>query len=345
MKALCYRGPRKIVCETMPAPKLEADTDIVVKMTSCGICGSDLHIYHGEGFSPDTGYAVGHEAIGEVVETGRNVRRVKSGDKVMISAAVGCGNCSECLAGRITTCLNGAMGCYGLGPNLQGCQAEAIRVPYGDLNVAPIPDGLSDDQALLLTDNLPTAWFACKQAGIAPGKVVVVVGLGPIGLMAVESAFVMGASRVFAVDLVPQRRAIAEKMGATVLDPSVAQQTIEAETKGLMADCAVECVGADATIRQSIDYVGRFGTVSVIGVNQNQQFNFPMGLAFFRGLNFKIGCCSVPEHWPALVPLIQAGRLHPERTITHRLTLDRGEEAYAIFDGRKDGALKVVMTP
>jgi 2-desacetyl-2-hydroxyethyl bacteriochlorophyllide A dehydrogenase len=345
MKALCYRGPRQIVCETMTDAAVQADTDAIVKMTACGICGSDLHIYHGEGFSPELGYCVGHEAIGEIVETGRGVRRLKPGDKVMLSAAVGCGACRECLAGRVTTCLTGMMACYGLGPNLQGCQAEAIRVPHADLNAAPIPDGISDDQALMLTDNLPTAWFACRQAGIGPGKTVVVVGLGPIGLMAVEGALVMGAARVFAVDLVAERRAIGETLGATARDPSVAAQTIMDETRGMMADCAVECVGADATIRQAIDYVGRFGTVSVIGVNHNQQFNFPMGLAFFKGLNFRIGCCSVPEHWPELVPLIRSGRLHPERTITHRLTLDEGERAYAIFDGRRDGALKVVMTP
>jgi len=345
MKALCYRGTRKIVCETMPDAQLQAATDVVVKMTACGICGSDLHIYHGEGFSPDLGFCVGHEAIGEVVEVGRDVRRLKSGDRVMLSAAVGCGQCRQCAAGNITDCETGGMACYGLSANLQGCQAEAIRVPHGDLNAALIPDGISDDQALLLTDNLPTAWYGCRSAEIAPGKTVVVVGCGPIGLMAVEGAWAMGAARVFAVDLVAERRAAAAARGATPLDALQAVDAIAEATKGRMADCAVECVGGDASISLAISLVKRNGNVSVIGVNQNQQFNFPMGMAFFRGLTFRIGCCSVPNCWPELIPLIQAGRLHPERTITHRLTLNEGEKAYSIFDGRKDGALKVVMTP
>src|SRR5580658_8170380 len=161
MKALLYQGPRNIVCESFDDPKLADERDAIVKMTRCGICGSDLHIYHGRGFSPDLGFCVGHEAVGEVVEVGRAVRRLSVGDQVMISAAVGCGACAPCLAGDVNRCLNGAMACYGLSSRLQGCQAVAIRVPAGDFNAAPIPDGISADQALMLTDNLPTAWFGC----------------------------------------------------------------------------------------------------------------------------------------------------------------------------------------
>lgn len=345
MKALCYHGPRRIICETMPDAQLQADTDVVVKMTKCGICGSDLHIYHGEGFSPDLGFCVGHESVGEVVEIGRAVKRVKPGDKVMLSGAVSCGQCRECLAGNISNCLTGGAGCYGLSAALQGTQAEGIRVPMGDFNATPIPDGVSEDQALMLTDGLATAWFGCKNAEIGPGKTVVVVGLGPIELMAVESAFVMGAHRVYAVDLVPERRAIAGALGATALTPDVAIETIRDDTKGQMADCVVEAVGADATIALSLKLAGRNRNVSVIGVNQTRTFDFPMGVAFAKGLTFRIGTCSVPKFWPELVPLIQSGRLHPERFITHRMTLEEGEKAYSIFDGRKDGVLKVVMTP
>ena len=345
MKALCYRGPREIICETMPDAKLTADTDVVVKMTGCGICGSDLHIYHGQGFSPDLGYCVGHEAVGEVVETGRSIKRLKAGDRVMLSAAVGCGQCRDCLAGNVGRCTTGGAGCYGLSARLQGCQSEAILVPHGDTNATLIPDGVSEDQALMLTDNLPTAWFGCRNADIGPGKTVVVVGLGPIGLMAVESAFVMGASQVFAVDLVPERRAIAASLGATALDASEAVEAIREATHGRMADCAVEAVGADATIALAIKLVGRGGTASVIGVNQTSKYDFPMGVAFAKGLTFRIGTCSVPLFWPELIPLIQQGRLHPERHITHRMPLSEGAEAYSIFDARRDGVLKVVMTP
>jgi 2-desacetyl-2-hydroxyethyl bacteriochlorophyllide A dehydrogenase len=344
MQALCYHGARDIRYEAMADAAIADDRDIVVKMTRCAICGSDLHIYHGQGFSPDLGFCVGHEAIGEVVEVGRAVTRHKVGDAVMISAAVGCGACSECLAGRITGCLNNAMACYGLSARLQGCQAEAIRVPAGDFNAAPIPDGLSADQALMLTDNLPTAWFGLKGAAIEPGDDVAVVGLGPIGLMAVEGAYVLGAARVFAIDLVPERRAAAERLGAIALDGPTAVAAIGEATKGRMAQRAVECVGADATINIAIGAVGRGGVVSCIGVNQNPNFSFNMAGAFFRGLTFKTGTCSVQEYWPELIALIRQGRLNPERTISHHMPLAQGAEAYRLFDAREGGAMKMVMT-
>jgi threonine dehydrogenase-like Zn-dependent dehydrogenase len=162
--------------------------------------------------------------------------------------------------------------------------------------------------------------------------------------MAVEGAFVLGASRVFAVDLVPERRAIAESLGAIALDASEAVAAIAEATQGRMADCAVEAVGADATINLAIKVVGRAGTVSVIGVNQTRRFAFDMAVAFVKGLTFRIGTCSVQAHWPELVPLIQQGRLRPERFITHEMPLSDGAEAYRLFDARQAGALKMVMT-
>jgi 2-desacetyl-2-hydroxyethyl bacteriochlorophyllide A dehydrogenase len=343
MKALLYHGPRDIRYDSHDDAALQSDTDAVVKVELCAICGSDLHIYRGHGFSPDLGYCVGHEAVGEVVEVGRGVRRVKTGDKVMLSAAVGCGNCAPCLAGHVDLCLNGLAKCYGLSAALQGCQAEAIRVPMADFNATPIPEGLSPTQALMLTDSMATAWFGCKNARISPGKHVVVVGLGPIGLMAVEAAFVMGASAVYGVDLSPERRAIAKSLGAVALDPESAQAAVAEGTRGRMGDCAVEAVGADETIRMAIDLVGRRGVVSAIGVNQSMSFTFPMAMSFLKCLTFSIGVCSVPEHWPELVPLIQQGRLHPERFVSHNLALAEGAHAYEIFDKRVEGALKMVL--
>ena len=343
MKALLYQGERDIRHEDFPDPIIAADTDAIIRMDRCGICGSDLHIYHGQGFSEDLGFCVGHEAVGEVVEVGRAVRRLKPGDKVMLSAAVGCGGCASCLAGEVNQCANGMAQCYGLSHRLEGCQAEAIRAPFADFNVARIPDGLSADQALMLTDNLPTAWFGLRNAEVGPGDTVVVVGLGPIGLMAVEGAFVLGAARVFAIDLVPERRAIAESLGAVAFGEDAVQQIAEL-TSGRMADCAVEAVGADATIRLAMNCVGRMGRVSVIGVNMSRGFDFPMGLAFMKNLTFRIGTCSVPKWWPELAPLIQGGRLHPERFITHHMPLAEGAEAYRLFDARQAGALKMVLT-
>lgn len=344
MKALLYQGPRDIRCESFEDPKIADDRDAIVRMTRCGICGSDLHIYHGQGFSPDFGFCVGHEAVGEVVEVGRAVKQLKVGDKVMISAAVGCGACVPCLAGDINQCRNNAMQCYGLSHRLEGCQAEFIRTPAADFNVRAIPEGLTEDQALMLTDNLPTAWFGLKGCRIEPGDSVAVVGLGPIGLMGVEGAFVLGAGKVFAIDLVAERRAIAESLGAIALHPDEAAAVIAEHTKGRMCDAALEAVGAEATIRIALSVVGRQGRVSVIGVNQTRKFEIDMAVMFMKGLAFTIGTCSVPQHWPELIPLIQGGRLRPEKFISHVMPLTEGAEAYRLFDAREVGALKMVMT-
>lgn len=345
MKALRYYGERDIRCEAMDDPRLMSDRDAIVKMTACSICGSDLHIYHGHGFSEDTGFCVGHEAVGEIVEVGRAVTRLKPGDKVMMPAAVGCGACRSCLAGNVIGCENNAAGCYGLSSRLQGVQAEAFRVPAADMNAVKIPDGITTDQALMMTDALATAWFGARNADIRPGSSVAVIGLGPIGLMAVESAFVMGAHVVYAIDPIAGRRALAAAAGAIALHPDEALETIRDATQGRKVDCVVEVVGSDATVDAALRLVGRRGTVSVIGVQQSRRFAFPLERAFAAGLTFRIGTCSVPEELPVLFPLVRAGRLKPERYISHRMPLSEGPTAYRMFDQREAGALKMVLLP
>ena len=198
MKALVYNGPEDIRYQDYQDPELRDARDMLVRITRCGICGSDLHIYHGNNPAPpeitrsnSPGYCVGHEAVGEVVEVGREVRNFRSGDQVVLSGAVGCGDCLPCRLGQMTQCER-VVRTYGLGHSLQGCQAEAVTVPVADFNAMRIPDGLSPNQALMLTDNLPTAFFGCRNADVRPGRTVVVVGLGPIGLMAVECAQAIG---------------------------------------------------------------------------------------------------------------------------------------------------------
>ena len=348
MKALCYKGVRDIQYDTVPDPELRDEREILVKTQKCGICGSDLHIFHGKSpaalYHGDSGvgYSVGHEAVGEVVEVGRGVRRFKPGDRVVLSGAVGCGDCGACVAGNVTRCQN-IVRCYGLSHDLAGCQAEAVVVPAADFNAARIPDGLSLDQALMLTDNLPTAYFGCRNAEIGPGKVAVVIGLGPIGLMATECAVLLGASRVFAVDLLESRRARATTLGAVALDPATAIEEIAAATAGAMADCVVEAVGSDATIDLALRAAGLQAVVSVIGVSMSQAFKFPMAQAMGKGLTFRIGGCSVQAFWPELIPLLLHGRLHPERLISHEMPLSDGARAYELFDSRVDGALKMVL--
>ena len=345
MKALRYYGARDIRHEVMDDPRIESDRDAIVRMTGCSICGSDLHIWHGHGFTEDIGYCVGHEAVGEVVEVGRGVNRLKVGDSVMVPASVGCGACRSCLSGAVHNCENKAAACYGLSAALQGVQAEAFRVPAADANAIRIPEDISEDQALMMTDALATAWFGARQANIRPGSSVAVIGLGPIGLMAVDSAFVMGAGVVYAIDPVPERRAMAEESGAVALHPQDALETIREATHGTKLDCVVEVVGSEATVDLALRLVRRHGTVSVIGVQQARRYAFPLERAFASGLTFTIGTCSVPEELPTLFPLVRSGRLRPEKYISHRLPLSDGPDAYRLFEARENGALKMVLRP
>ena len=345
MKALTYHAARDIRHEAMADPRLESERDAIVQMTGCSICGSDLHIYHGHGFSEDIGFCVGHEAVGEVVEVGRAVTRIKVGDKVLMPAAVGCGACRSCLGGNVANCEFGAGACYGLSAKLQGVQAELLRVPAADMNAVLIPEGISEDQALMLTDAMATAWYGARRADIKPGSSVGVIGLGPIGLMAVEAAFVMGAHVVYAVDPIAERRALAAAAGAVALHPAEALETIREGTRGRKLECVIEVVGSDATVDLALRLVARRGTVSVIGVQQSRRYAFPLERAFAAGLTFRAGTCSVPEELPALFPLVQSGRLRPEQYITHRMPLSDGAEAYRLFDAREAGALKMVLVP
>ena len=344
MKALRYYGARDVRYEAMDDPTPQSERDAIIKVEACSICGSDLHIYHGHGFSEDTGFCVGHEAVGEVVEVGRGVHRLKVGDKVMLPAAVGCGACRSCLSGNVANCEFGAGACYGLSARLQGSQAEAVRVPAADMNAVPVPEGVTMEQALMMTDALATAWFGARNADINPGSSVAVIGLGPIGLMAVDSAFVMGAHVVYAIDPIPERRAMAEASGAIALHPDEALERIKQDTHGNKVDCVVEVVGSDATVDFALRLVRRRGTVSVIGVQQSRRFAFPLERAFAAGLTFRIGTCSVPEELPALFPLVQSGRLRPEKYVSHRMALSEGAEAYRLFEAREAGALKMVLT-
>jgi len=344
MKALTYHAAKDIRFESIPDAKITAPHAALVRVKACAICGSDLHIYQGHGFSDDVGFCVGHEAVGEIVEIGSNVESLRVGDQVMISAAVGCGLCPPCRAGDCTRCERDATACYGLSHKLPGCQAEAVVVPHADQNAAIIPEGLSHEQALMLTDNLPTAYLGATNANIRPGGTVAVVGLGPIGLMAVEIAFALGAARVFAVDLVQERRDMAERLGAIALEPGDERAIMKELTGGRFAESVVEAVGADATLKLALSLAGKQATVSTIGVNQTKQFPFPMALAFNRGLTFRTSLCSVVKHWPELVPMVRSGRLKPQQFISHRMPLADGAEAYALFNDRRDGAMKMVLT-
>jgi alcohol dehydrogenase len=343
VRALTYHGPQDVRCESVPDPACPDERGAVVQVRVAGICGSDLHIYHGHGFAPGSGYTVGHEAVGEVIEVGSAVVRFGMGDRVLVPASVGCGRCDACGRGLVILCDNpGEGGVYGIGHTLGGCQAEAVAVPAADMNLVAVPATMTDDTALVLTDNAPTGWYGARLGRVGPGETVVVVGLGPVGLMAVTSALVMGAGQVLAIDLVADRRRRAAALGAVPIEGDPVSEVRRA-TAGRGADVVIEAVGADATIELALSLAGRRGRVSVVGVSQNRAFPIDMALAQVKCLELTIGLCSVQHELPPLLALCASGRLDPAAIVTHRFPLEGGPEAYALFSSRAGDVGKVVL--
>ena len=345
MRAVILNGPGDVSVETVDDPRLDGPDGIVVAVESTAICGSDLHLYHGQGGAP--GVHLGHEFIGRVVEAGRDVRTVAVDDRVLVSGVIGCGACAECRAGWPMRCLDGGSKVFGTGLDLPGGQAEAVAVPAADASVLPIPDGVSDDAAVLLTDILATGYIGARRADLTPGDTVAVIGLGPVGICALRSALLFSPARVLAVDPVPHRREHAARLGAEVFDPAdggCPAQLLEA-TGGRGPDAVIEAVGRDETINDAIMAVKPGGTVSVIGVSTNLAHPFPMVVAMFKGITFRICVADVPSTWGDLVPLVQAGRLHPEDVFTHRVGLSEAPAAYRTFDARDDRVMKFVLDP
>jgi 2-desacetyl-2-hydroxyethyl bacteriochlorophyllide A dehydrogenase len=352
MRALVLHGPRDLRYEHVADPVLTGSRDALIRVERAGICGSDLHSFLGTGFSSGVAgmpaaYCIGHEAIGEVVEIGADVRQLHVGNRVMLSAGVGCGECGPCLARHFLNCETIGFRAYGGSSGLGGCQAELVVVPAADLNAAVVPDGIGFDAALMLTDNLPTAYLGCVNAEVTPGKTVVVIGLGPIGLLTVDCALLMGASQVFGIDRSPQRRARAEASGASVSHPDDAREFVLDATKGRGVQCIVDAAGGPEAIALGIRVAATTAVVSVVGLATGEM-PFPIGTAFTRGLTLRASVCPVPLYWPILMPLVAAGRLDPARYVTHVHQLSDGLAAYERLTAgreRRGDALKAVLTP
>lgn len=331
--------------ETVPDPVLPGPEGIIVTVERTAICGSDLHLFHDA--PTGSGIHLGHEAIGTVAEAGAHVRNFARGDRVLVSGVIGCGTCGPCLAGQPNICLNDKAAAFGTMPDLPGGQAEAMAVPFADLFALRIPENVADEEAVLLTDILPTGYLGALRASIRPGATVAVIGLGPVGIMALQCASLFGPARILAVDQVPERLARAERLGAEPIDASSvpgAAQVMEA-TGGRGADSVIEAVGADATVLDAVSCAKSGGTVSIVGVNLSLALPFPMGLVFLKSLTVRTIFAPVPGTWPALVPLVQTGRLQLVDTFTHRMQLSQVAEAYDLFDSRRDGVLKVLLLP
>jgi alcohol dehydrogenase len=345
VRATVLEGPRTVRVEDVADPVLPGPDGIIVTVERTAICGSDLHLYHDA--PTGTGIRLGHEAIGTVAEAGSHVRTHRRGDRVLVSGVIGCGTCRACLAGQPNVCLAGKAAAFGTMPDLPGGQAEAMAVPSADLFALPIPEGVADEEAVLLTDILPTGYLGAQRADIRPGSTVVVVGLGPVGIMALQCARLFGPARILAVDQVPERLARAERLGAEPIDAGEvpgSAQVLEA-THGRGADSVIEAVGADATVVDALSCVTAGGTVSIVGVNLSPALAIPMGAVFLKSLTVRTVFAPVPGTWPFLVPLVQSGRLDLSGTFTHHMGLAQAPEAYELFDSRSDGVLKVLLTP
>lgn len=340
MRALVFEGIREIACSTVPDPALLEPGDVLVRVRAAAVCGSDLHVYRGLETGLDAGTVMGHELAGEVVEAGTT--RFRPGDLVVSPFTTSCGDCFYCRMGLTARCVRGQLfGWVEKGRGLHGVQAEYVRVPLADSTLVGIPEGTPPEEALFAGDILATGWFGAESAGAGPGKNVAIVGCGPVGLMAVIAARELGAERVFAIDTLPDRLALAARWGAETVD----LDRIKEETGGRGADCVVEAVGTPQASRLAFDLVRPGGTIAAVGVHVEPHLAFAPGEAYDKNLTYRAGRCPARAYMDRLLPLVQSRKYDLGALISHRLPLEQGPEGYDLFDRRVPGCTKVVLFP
>ncbi|MDX6218334.1 MAG: hypothetical protein QOJ48_15 [Frankiales bacterium] len=391
MKANCWMGVNKVAVQDVPDPKILNKRDAIVKITSTAICGSDLHLLDGYVPTMESGDVMGHEFMGEVVEVGRGVDAgtLMVGDRVVVPFPIACGACAQCQRGLYSTCENsnpnagmaekmfghpcaGIFGYSHLTGGFAGGQAEYARVPFADVGPLKIESDLADEQVLFLSDILPTGYMGAEMCDIEDGDVVAVWGAGPVGQFAMDSARVLGAGQVIAIDKEPYRLRLAAEAGYTTIDfevVDVRSQLLEL-TGGRGPDKCIDAVGMEAThgsghivaydrvkqatrmesdrphaLRQAILSCRSGGTVSVIGVYGGLIDKFPAGAWMNRGLTLRTGQCHVQKYMRPLLERIEKGEIDPTRVISHRLRLDQAPYGYDIFKRKQDDCEKVVLTP
>jgi len=349
VRAVTFQAPGEVRVEERPDPTPVADDDAVVRVEATGICGSDLHIYHGR-VAIEPGFVIGHEYVGTVVAAGDGVSDLAVGERVLGTYCTACGDCFHCRRGEYHKCDSGRVFGHGatLG-SLQGAQAELVLVPKANLTLRRVPDGISDEVALFAGDVAGTGYHAiCGDAAkpdpLEPGATVAVLGLGPVGLCAAQVAKASGASTVVAVDSVEERLRMAESFGAVPVhltedDP---RGRVKELTEGRGVDLSVDAVGDPAALDLACRLARKAGTVSVIGVYA-ERAEVHMGVVWIKALNWRTGHANVIGHLDRVLAMLASGVIDPGPLVTHRMALDEAADAYAIYDRRE--ALKIVLRP
>ncbi len=344
MQAVTFQAPGEVRVEDRPEPELLARDDAIVRVEATGVCGSDLHIYHGR-IAIEPGFTLGHEFVGTVLAAGDGVKGMAPGDRVLGCYCSACGDCFFCRRGDFHKCDEGRVFGHGktLG-SLQGAQAEQVLVPHANLTLRRVPDGMSDDVALFAGDVMGTGWHGVDQAGTRPGDSVAVLGLGPVGLCAVQAARAAGAARVIAIDSVAERLSLARSFGAdpvhlTEDDP---RAEVKRATGGRGVDAAIDAVGHPDALELACRVTRKAGTVSAIGVYA-ERIQVHMGIVWIKALTLRTGHANVIGHVDRVLAMLDAGVLDPTPLVTHHMKLEDAAEAYAVYDRRE--ALKIVMAP
>jgi threonine dehydrogenase-like Zn-dependent dehydrogenase len=390
MRAVCWNGTNQVRVENVPDPKILNHRDAVLRITSAAICGSDLHLYDGYIPTMKKGDILGHEFMGEVVELGPEVKNLELGDRVVVPFNIACGRCSFCAQELYSLCDNSnpnawiAEKAYGYSPaglfgyshmmgGYAGGQAEYVRVPFADVGALKVPDGVPDEQVLFLGDIFPTGYMAAENCNIKPGDTVAVWGCGPVAQFAIQSAWMLGAERVIAIDRFPERLLLAQSWGkAETIDYEEVDSvvdTLREMTGGLGPDACIDAVGMEAhghtvdaiydkvkqtvrletdrphVLRETLLACRKGGTVSIPGVYGGLIDKVPIGAAFNKGLTLKMGQTHVQRYMRPLLDRILAGEIDPSKVITHRLDLDQAPGGYETFKHKQDHCIKVVLKP
>ncbi|MEZ4828761.1 MAG: alcohol dehydrogenase family protein [Bacteroidia bacterium] len=346
MKALTFQGIRDIRYESVPDPSILYPGDAIVKVKYTAVCGSDLHIYHGREHGLDMGTVMGHEFVGEVVETGKSVKKLRRGDAVVSPFTTSCGSCYYCRIGLTCRCERGQL--YGWvenGHGLHGAQAEYVRVPMADSTLVPFSLGIAPAAALLTGDIMATGFFCSDQAEVRAGGIYAVLGCGPVGLMAILGAKERGAEKIFAIDAIPERLEWAAKLGAVPVNFQEANmlEMVRDMTGGRGVDSVMEAVGSESAARLAYELVRPGGIISTVGVHTSPGFAFSPAQAYDKNLTYKIGRCPARAYMEKLLHRIEAGAVELSPFLSRIERLEEGRMAYERFDRKEPGYLKVIL--